>query len=103
MVYDKLQEIAAQAGKTLDMSTYSRQLNPRPLKLHNASLPVRSQTLDAPIKQPPVPNYCMPEPPRPQQLRAYKLWHVDNMPLDQMCMALRIRARVEPLKESTVM
>lgn len=102
MVYDRLQEIAAQAGKTLDLSTYSCQVNPRALKRNEASLPTLPQRLDAPPK-PAVPNYCIPEPPRPQQLRAYKLWHVDKMPLEQMCMTLRTGARIEPLKESTVM
>ena len=102
MVYDRLQELADQAGKTLDASTYSRQVNPRALKLNDTSLPTLPQRLDAPGK-PRVPDYCIPEPPRPQQLRAYKLWHVDKMPLGQMCMTLRAGARVEPLKESTVM
>ncbi|KAH0831103.1 ribonuclease H-like protein [Lanmaoa asiatica] len=101
MVYDKLQEIAAQAGETLDMSTYSCQVNPRSLKLKDASVPTLPQSIDA-FTKPHVPNYCIPEPPRPQQLRAYKLWQVDKMPLDEMCMKLRIGARVEPLKESTV-
>jgi hypothetical protein len=102
MVYDRLHEIAAGAGKTLDVSTYSRQVHPRSLKLGDTSRSTLPQRLDAPTK-PPVPDYCIPEPPRPQQLRAYKLWHVDKLPLEQMCMTLRTGARVEPLKESTVM
>ncbi|KAF8452421.1 ribonuclease H-like domain-containing protein [Boletus edulis BED1] len=101
MVYARLQEIAFQAGKTLDVSTYSRQVDPRSLKLKVPSLPTLPQRLDVPTR-PPVPAYCIPEPPRPQQLRAYKLWHVDKMPLEQMCMTLRTGTRVEPLKESTV-
>ena len=102
MVYDRVQEIAAHAGKTLDASTYSRQVAPRSLERGGASLPTLPQRLDVPTK-PAVPNYCIPEPPRPQQLRAYKLWHLDKMSLEQMCMTLRTGARVEPLKESTVM
>ena len=102
MVYARLQEIAYQAGKSLDVSTYSRHVDSHSFKLKDASLPRLSHTLDAPTK-PPVPGYCIPEPPRPQQLRAYKLWHVDKMSLEQMCMTLRTGARVEPLKESTVM
>ena len=102
MVYDRLLEIASQAGKTLDPSTYSRQVDPRTAKLKEVSLPTPLQRLEASTKSS-VPHYCMPEPPRPQQLRAYKLWHVDKMPLEQMCMTLRMGGRVEPLKESTVM
>ncbi|KAF8557464.1 ribonuclease H-like protein [Imleria badia] len=101
MVCDRLQEIASQTGKTLDASTCSRHVDPRSLKLKDASLLKLPRSLDAPTK-PLVPDYCIPEPPRPQQLRAYKLWRVDKMPLEQMCMTLRTGARVEPLKESTV-
>lgn len=108
MVYNRLQEIADRDDKRLDVSMYSCQVNPRPLKPKPftlpkpATLPTLSQSINSPTG-PPVPHYCIPEPPRPQQLRAYKLWHVDKMPLDQMCMKLRTGARVEPLKESTVM
>ena len=38
---------------------------------------------------------------RPQHIRAYRLWHHDNMPLKQMCATLR--SPENPLKESTVM
>lgn len=102
MVYDRLQGIATETGKCLEMATYSCQVNPRSLKLNNASLPTLSQIPNGSMKSH-IPEYCIPEPPRPQQLRAYKLWHVDNMPLDEMCMKLRTGARIEPLKESTVM
>lgn len=103
MVYDRLQEIASQAGKTLDVSTYARQVDPRSFKLNGAPFPTLPHRLDAPAKPSSVPDYCIPEPPRPQQLRAYKLWHVCKIPLEQMCMTLRTGGRVEPLKESTVM
>lgn len=39
-------------------------------------------------------------PPRPQHLRAYKLWHNQQMTLQQICSSLR--SRDNPLAESTV-
>ena len=41
------------------------------------------------------------QPPRPQHLRAYQLWHHRDMPLPDMCATLR--SRDNPLAESTVM
>ncbi|KAI0324115.1 ribonuclease H-like protein [Cubamyces sp. BRFM 1775] len=40
------------------------------------------------------------EPPRPQHMRAYNLWHHRNMPLRDICATLR--SRENPLAESTV-
>lgn len=39
--------------------------------------------------------------PRPQHMRAYKMWHLHQRPLHAMCAELTSRG--EPLKESTVM
>ncbi|KAI0752906.1 ribonuclease H-like domain-containing protein [Daedaleopsis nitida] len=39
-------------------------------------------------------------PPRPQHLRAYNMWHHRDMPLHDICAALR--SKENPLKESTV-
>ncbi|RPD70687.1 ribonuclease H-like protein [Lentinus tigrinus ALCF2SS1-7] len=39
-------------------------------------------------------------PPRPQHLRAYKMWHQSKMPLRDICAALR--SKENPLAESTV-
>ncbi|RDX45534.1 ribonuclease H-like protein [Lentinus brumalis] len=39
-------------------------------------------------------------PPRPQHLRAYKLWHHSQTPLDEICAALR--SKENPLAHSTV-
>ena len=41
------------------------------------------------------------KPPRPQHLRAYNLWHRRDMPLADICAALR--SKDQPLAESTVM
>ena len=102
MVNVRFQDIAAGAGKTLDvLSTHSRHVGPRSLKLGNISLPTLPQRLDASTR-PPVSDYCIPEPPRAQQFRAYKLWHVEKLPLEQMCMTLRTGVRVESFKEGTV-
>ncbi|KAG9313751.1 ribonuclease H-like protein [Chiua virens] len=101
MVYDRLQQIASRDGRELDPSTYSRQVIPiksKPVSRAVLGKNFHPQTVAASS----VPHYCIPEPPRPQQFRAYKLWHVDRMPLARMCMELRIGGRVEPLKESTV-
>jgi hypothetical protein len=46
MVYDRLHEIAAGAGKTLDVSTYSRQVHPRSLKLGDTSRSTLPQRKD---------------------------------------------------------
>ena len=41
------------------------------------------------------------EPPRPQHLRAYRMWHLHDTPLREICAALR--SKENPLAESTVM
>ncbi|KIJ59879.1 hypothetical protein HYDPIDRAFT_43722 [Hydnomerulius pinastri MD-312] len=105
MVYHTLLGIAAKANKKLDIASYSCEVNPRSTNLKDKGTSLlsavsgssrSSQTSQA------LPDYCIPEPPRPQYLRAYKMWHHDKMALDKMCMALRTGGRVEPLKESTV-
>ncbi|KIK96913.1 hypothetical protein PAXRUDRAFT_825475 [Paxillus rubicundulus Ve08.2h10] len=107
MVHRKLLQIAAKGDNKLDLASYSCKVNPRSPKLKEkdtGSSPLGqggANTLSYQKFQA-LPDYCIPEPPRPQHLRAYKLWHHDKMPVDKMCIALRTGGRVEPLKESTV-
>ncbi|KAI5897039.1 uncharacterized protein SCHCODRAFT_02491434 [Schizophyllum commune H4-8] len=37
-----------------------------------------------------------------QHLRAYRFWHVERKPMDEMCRALSTRGRDDPLKVGTV-
>ncbi|KAL1705253.1 hypothetical protein EV121DRAFT_204077 [Schizophyllum commune] len=37
-----------------------------------------------------------------QHLRAYRFWHIENKPMDEMCRALSTRGRDDPLKVGTV-
>ena len=37
-----------------------------------------------------------------QHLRAYRFWHIDNKPMDEMCRALSTRGPDDPLKVGTV-
>ncbi|KAF9242290.1 ribonuclease H-like protein, partial [Melanogaster broomeanus] len=105
MAYNKLLEIAAKDRKKLSLASYSREVDPRSLKRKekdNSLLPQGHTNVGTCQKPQALPDYCIPEPPRPQYLRAYKLWHRDKISLDTMCMTLRTGGRIEPLKESTV-
>ncbi|KAF9224733.1 ribonuclease H-like protein [Gyrodon lividus] len=104
MVHNKLLEIAAKDGKKLALTSYSRQVNPRLSKPQEKDHPLLQGDANTRSYQnsQALPDYCIQKPPRPQYLRAYKLWHNDNMTLDKMCMTLRTGGRVEPLKDSTV-
>ncbi|KIJ05572.1 hypothetical protein PAXINDRAFT_93282 [Paxillus involutus ATCC 200175] len=107
MVYNKLLQIAATSGNKLNVASYSCKVNPRSPKLQekdssSSPLPQGDANARSYQKSQALPDYCIPDPPRPQYLRAYKLWHHDKMPVDKMCMTLRTGGRVEALKESTV-
>ncbi|KAH7912503.1 hypothetical protein BJ138DRAFT_1178784 [Hygrophoropsis aurantiaca] len=102
MVYHRLEEIANEAGKTLSESNISVDVKPKTPKPVSAPALASSSSSSSTWSSSTLPSDILPEPPRPQYLRAYNLWHHRKMPLDQMCMTLKNRARVEPLKESTV-
>jgi hypothetical protein len=94
MVHLKLIDSAKAGHKEIDASKYTSSVDP-----HS----VGDDKIIAPHVLPASNANFPPEPPRPQYLRAYNLWHHRHMPLDRMCDILKTGGRVEPLKESTVM
>jgi len=89
MVHLKLLDLAKAGNKEIDPAKYTSSVDPHSV---GGDKVVASN----------APNYP-PEPPRPQYMRAYNLWHRRHMPLDKMCDTLKTGGRVEPLKDSTVM
>jgi len=95
MVHLKLLDLAKAGDKQMDPSKYISLVNPRSVG--------ENKTIPLPVLSASGASNPGLEPPRPQYMRAYNLWHRHNMPLDKMCDTLNTRGRVEPLKRSTVM
>jgi len=95
MVHLKLLDLTKAGNKQMDPSKYTSLVDPRSVG--------DNKTIPLPVLSASSASNPAPEPPRPQYMRAYNLWHRHNMPLDKMCDTLKTRGRVEPLKRSTVM
>jgi hypothetical protein len=89
-VHKAIAAIADHNGITLSPGAYTSNITG---SAKTASNP--TSTLEVPVAN------GLSERPSPQYLRAYKMWHLHNKPLDAMCAELTSRG--EPLKESTVM
>lgn len=125
MVYKTLMAIAAENAMTLAPATYtSRVIRSSAPKIRATTAlaalgtsattatdtPNMEQTTNLPqaiaqLSKSPFPNAApklnQDNRPRPQHMRAYKMWHLSQKPLHVMCAELTTRG--EPLKESTVM
>lgn len=95
MVHLKLLDSAKAGNKEIDPAKYTSSVDP-----HSVGWDKVIVSHVPPVSN--IPNYP-PEPPRPQYMRAYNLWHHRHMPLNRMCDTLKTGGRVEPLKDSTVM
>ena|SRR5882757_2903842 len=95
MIHLKLLDSAKVDNKDIDPTKYTSSVNPHSVGGDKVTVPHVLPVSNAP-------NF-LPEPPRPQYMRAYNLWYHRNMPLDRICNILKTGGRVEPLKESTVM
>lgn len=118
MVYKKLMAVAAQNGVKLVPAVYTTHVNEPTACVAAgtgttlAATLATGQTLMTSSSQWPVPPVTnantVPAPnlnsdtrPRPQHIRAYRMWHHHHKPLHAMCAELTNRGM--PLKESTVM
>ena len=102
MVYNRLLAIAAEQGRSLGPAPYGSNIIHAPTSAvastSGASAGMHrsvSYVSDVADLQGPRPRQS------PQHLRAYNLWHNKDMPLHEICAALRTKEN--PLKESTVM
>ncbi|EGO26669.1 hypothetical protein SERLADRAFT_436475 [Serpula lacrymans var. lacrymans S7.9] len=105
MVHERLIHIAAKAGRALDPSASTSVVNTdRSSKLNQTSRTISNSSQGSGSTQFSRTSFAVAynEPPRPQHLRAFNLWHHRKMPLKEMCMTLKSKDRAEPLKESTV-
>ncbi|KAH7925341.1 ribonuclease H-like protein [Leucogyrophana mollusca] len=103
MVYHRLLDLASDAGKSLRESMFSAEVTPRVIATApSAPALAPSSSSSSAFSSSTLASSVFLEPPRPQHLRAYNLWYHRKMPLEMMCMTLKNKARVEPLKESTV-
>jgi len=96
-MYKKICGIAEKAGKTLVLSRYTTDLQ-EDYKSGRLAMITTSATILPKNEGRP---YFVTAEPTPQELRAYTLWHTQGSSLAEMCVALR--AKDNPLKESTVM
>ena len=95
-MYKKICGIAEKAKKTLVLSKYTTDLQ----KDYNSGrLSMITTAATVSPKDEDRPHFIMEEP-TPQELRAYTLWHTQDLSLAEMCAILR--SKDNPLKESTV-
>jgi len=96
-MYKKICGIAEKAGRTLVLSKYTTDLQ----KEYEAGrLGMITTSATVLFKDGSLPHFVAVEP-TPQELKAYTLWRTQRLSLTDMCVALR--AKDNPLKETTVM
>ncbi|EIN14444.1 ribonuclease H-like protein [Punctularia strigosozonata HHB-11173 SS5] len=112
LVYNRLMVIANEQGRTLDTRLYTSDLTQeedRKISALTNSTEVRPSSGSTTIPGAgnsdisPVSMDVLGKPytcPRPQHLRAYKMWHEKDLPLGVIC--ANLRTKEQPLKESTV-
>ena len=96
-MYRRICEIAQKAGKTLNLSGYTTDLE---RDYNSGKLKMITTTATVSPKDEDLPSFVTAEP-TSQELKAYNLWHMQGMSLAEMCAALR--SKNNPLKGSTVM
>lgn len=105
MVYNRLLTIAAEQGRSLGPTPYGSSISHTPAPPSAVATSSagggthRSVSYVSDVAD--LPQGSESWRPSPQHLRAYNLWHHKDMPLQDICAALRTREN--PLKESTVM
>ena len=96
-MYNKICRIAEKAEKTLVLSKYTTDLQK---DYESGRLCMITTAATVSPKDEGRPYFVAGEP-TPQELRAYTLWHMQELSLAEMCVVLR--SKDDPLKESTVM
>lgn len=96
-MYKKICGIAEKAGKTLVLSNYTTDLK-KDYEAGRLGMITTAAAISS--KDEGLPRFVTGEP-TPQEFKAYTLWHTQQLPLAEMCVALR--SKDNPLKESTVM
>lgn len=96
-MYKKICGIAEKAGKTLVLSRYTTDLK-KDYESGRLAMITTAATISPKDEGRP---YFVTTEPTPQELRAYTLWHAQELSLAEMCIALR--SNDNPLKGSTVM
>ncbi|EIW79838.1 ribonuclease H-like protein [Coniophora puteana RWD-64-598 SS2] len=118
LVYHRLLDIAAEANKEIDMSAVKLDVRSSaearfvPANTTSTSTAssvavdsAASQVSTTSASRTAKGSYNTPlpgDPPRPQWMRAYNMWHHRDVPLSEMCSSLMCGGRVEPLKSGTV-
>ncbi|KAL0946302.1 hypothetical protein HGRIS_012546 [Hohenbuehelia grisea] len=107
MAYLAILQIASQHGRSLDAAKFTRNVHSL-LELDGIDgedsqcpeVPSEETAVkeDAPHSSTPLVHPTM----RRQYWRAYRCWHLQNMPLDKMSFVLRVDQSAAPLKASTV-
>jgi hypothetical protein len=96
-MYRKISEIAQKAGKNLTLFNYTTDLQ----KEHDSGrLSMVTTAVTISPKDEDIASSSTTEP-TPQGLKAYNLWHIQELPLPKLCVALG--SKESPLKQSTVM
>jgi hypothetical protein len=115
MVYKKLIEMAKENKVTLVPEEYTSHVKPGVLGMASGSdsesasdagnsvFIAPSNTPDAVTKKVILTWTMQMAGMKPQQLRAYRYWHVDGMAVETMCRELSLKCDGEPLKVGTVM
>ena len=96
-MYKKIRDIGEKAGKTLTLSKYTTDLK---AEYDSGKLGMITTSATVPLKGAALPHFVTAEL-TPQERKAYALWHAQELTLPELCVALR--AKDNPLKESTVM
>lgn len=96
-MYKKICEISENAGKTLTLSKYTTDLK---ADYDSGKLSMITTSATVRPKDEGLPHFVSAEP-TPQEVKAYTLWHTQELTLTELCVALR--SKDNPLKESTVM
>lgn len=98
-MYNRLLVIAEEQGRSLGPFPYGSTINHAPAPIAMSSVGSGAHRSVSYVSD--ATDMLGSSRPSPQYLRAYNLWYQKDMPLQDICAALRTREN--PLKESTVM